>query len=455
MLPQHRFDQPGKSPFMDMQLVPKYADESVAGGVAIDPRLAQGLGMRTATVERQSLGQAVQVAGSVALNERDVAIVQARAGGFVQRVARLAPGDVVAPDAFIAELLVPEWAGAQREYLAVRQTGDASLIAAARQRLLWLGMTPQSVLQVERSGQAQGLVAVQAPQGGLVEDLAVRPGMTVAAGSTLARITGLSTVWVEAALPQDQAHAAMAGQAAQVRFAAFPGEVLEGRIAAVLPQADGSTRTLRVRIELPNPQGRLRAGMFAQVQLAAPAREALVVPSDAVIRTGQRTLVYLAEPAGRFRPVAVQLGAELGERTEVLKGLEPGQQVVVSGQFLIDSEASMQGVVQRQAAPMPMPTPAGSAAASASASASTPVHQADGTVVELSAGEVMLDHGPVPTLQWGAMQMAFKLPRPQLAQGLKAGDRVHFEFVQTDDGFEIRSLQRPSREAPQPKGGAR
>ncbi|TAK78027.1 MAG: efflux RND transporter periplasmic adaptor subunit [Aquabacterium sp.] len=433
MVPQQRFDKPGKSPFMDMQLVPKYADEAAGGSIAVDTGLAQALGMRTARVERRDVAQVAEVVGAVALNERDVAIVQARAAGFVQRVARLAPGDVIAPGALIAELLVPEWAGAQREYLAVRRTGDAALTAAARQRLVWLGMPLALVDQLERSGQVQATQVVQAPLGGLLEELAVRPGMTVAPGSTLARITGLASVWIEAAVPQEQAALAVVGQPAQIRLPAFAGQALDGRVLAVLPQADSNTRTLRVRIELPNPQGRLRAGMFAQVRLAAARRQALVVPSDAVIRTGQRALVYLVEAAGRFRPVPVQLGEQLGEHTEVLQGLEAGQQVVASGQFLIDSEASMQGLLQRQATLAPAP--------SSGPAAALPVHQADGTITEISADEVTLDHGPVPSLQWGAMQMAFKLSRPELARGLRAGQRVHFEFVQTDDGFEIRALQ--------------
>jgi Cu(I)/Ag(I) efflux system membrane fusion protein len=351
MSPQQKFDKPGKSPFMDMQLVPKYADEAPAGGVAVDPRVAQTLGVRTVVAERQRVVASLQVPATVQLNERDVALVQARTAGFVQRVARLAPGDVVPAGAFIAELLVPEWAGAQQEFLALRKTGDEALAAAARQRLVLLGMPPELIEQVERSGQVQAVTTIQAPTGGLVQELMVRAGMTVSQGMSLARITGLSTVWIEAALPESQAASARVGEPVDVVLPAFPGETLRGRVSAVLPEANPETRTLRVRAELPNPGGRLRAGMFARMTLGASAEEALVLPSEAVIRTGQRSLVYVVDQPGRFSPVQVRVGREWGDRLEILQGLQAGQQVVASAQFLIDSEAGMQGVLPRQVDP--------------------------------------------------------------------------------------------------------
>jgi Cu(I)/Ag(I) efflux system membrane fusion protein len=432
MSPQQKFDKPGKSPFMDMQLVPKYADEApAAAGVAIDPQVAQTLGVRTTTAQKLSLGVTLQAPATVQLNERDVSILQARAAGFVQRVARLAPGDVIAPGAFIAELLVPEWAGAQQEFLAVRRTNDQPLAAAARQRLVLLGMPASLIQQVERTGEVQALITVTAPAGGLVQELMVRPGMTVSQGMSLARITGLSTVWVEAAVAQAQAGLARVGEPVEVVLDAFPGETLRGKVSAVLPEASSETRTLRVRAELPNPQGRLRAGMFAQMRLGAAAAEALVVPAEAVIRTGQRAVVYVVERPGRFVPVQVRLGRELGDKLEVLQGIEPGQQVVVSGQFLIDSEASMQGVLERQAAP-----------ASAAAAA---VHEAVGRIVAFDGQTITLDHEAVPALQWPAMEMDFTLARPGLVQGLKPGDTVRFSFREAQQGHEVVALRREAK----------
>ncbi len=437
MSPQQKFDKPGKSPFMDMQLVPKYADEVTTGGVAVDPRVAQMLGVRTATVQKQRIGTTLQVTAAVQLNERDVSILQARTAGFVQRVARLAPGDVVAAGAVIAELLVPEWAGAQQEFLAVRRTGDEALTAAARQRLVLMGMPASLIQQVERTGQVQALTTVHAPIGGLVQELMVRPGMTVSQGMSLARITGLSTVWIEAALPEAQAGTARVGESVDVVLAAFPGETLRGKISAVLPEASSETRTLRVRAELPNPKGRLRAGMFARMQLGASSEEALVVPAEAVIRTGQRAVAYVVERPGRFRPVQVRLGRELGDKLEILQGLQPGQQVVASGQFLIDSEASMQGVLQRQAGP------AASAASAASGRASAEsVVETVGRVVAFAGQQVTLDHEAVPALKWPAMQMDFRLAQPGLSKGFKPGDTVRFSLRESQDGYEVVALRR-------------
>jgi Cu(I)/Ag(I) efflux system membrane fusion protein len=447
MYPQQRFDKPGKSPFMDMQLIPKYAGEAPAGSVAVDPRVAQTLGWRTAIVERRKSKSVVEASATVQLNERDIVIVQTRTAGFVQRVGRLAPGDVISAGTLIAELLVPEWAGAQQEFLAVRSTGDAALTAAARQRLVLLGMSPGSIDAVERTGRVQSTMTVTAPIGGLVQELMVRQGMTLSPGTTLARINGLSSVWLEASLPEVQAGAVSTGQLVQARLSSFPGEALSGKVTAILPEANAQTRTLRVRIEVPNRQGRLRAGMFAQVRFATEQQEALMVPAEAVIRTGQRSLVYLVEKAGQFRPVEVQLGRELGDQVEVLKGLVAGQEVVSSGQFLIDSEASMQGVMQRATPTAPnsaaqaASVPSSLSAASASA-ASLMVHRGVGKIAQIAPDEVTIDHGPVATMKWPAMQMSFKIPRPQLAAGLKTGDAVSFGFVQTDDGFEIRDLSR-------------
>jgi Cu(I)/Ag(I) efflux system membrane fusion protein len=352
MVPGQKFDKPGKSPFMDMQLVPRYADEDTAENGAtlgVSTQAQQALGVRLAEVTLRPVGAAVELPATVQLNERDIAIVQARTAGFVERVHARAPGDVVAAGAPLVDLLYPEWLGAQQEYLAVKATGDAALARAARQRLLLLGMTPTLLDSVDAQGKAIGVQTVSAPIGGLIAELMVRQGMTVSPGMSLARINGLGTVWVEAALPESQAAAVLTGQAAVARFAALPGQVISGRVTALLPEANRETRTLRLRVELPNPGLRLRAGMAAQISLRAAPRQALVVPAEAVIRTGRRALVYLAEGGGRFRPVEVQTGEQIDDWLVVTSGLTAGQKVVASGQFLLDSEASLQGVLARAA----------------------------------------------------------------------------------------------------------
>ncbi len=445
MVPTQRFDKPGKSPFMEMQLVPRYADEAgsdTGSAVTVSPQAVQSLGLRVATAELRVLQPAVDVVGTVGLNERDVSIVQARANGFVERIFARAPGDVIASGAPLAEVLHPDWLAAQREYLAVRATGDPTLTQAARARLTLLGMPASVVERVESTGQAQVVTTIVAPSGGLIAELMVRQGMTVSAGMTLARINGLGTVWVEAAVPEAMAAAVATGQRAELRLAAFAGEVLRGKVAAVLPEASRDTRTLRVRVEVPNPGGRLRAGMFGQVRLlgAGQGAEVVTVPGEAVIRTGRRALVYVVDAPGRYRPVEVELGAEVDGRLAVLKGLAAGQQVVASSQFLIDSEASLQGL---------------NIAGAASAAATAAEHSTRGRVTEIDGATITLDHEPVPALKWPAMTMPFQLAMPDAARGLKPGDAVRFRFRQQGDEHIVTAIERePAASDPHAGHGA-
>ncbi|MCU0940082.1 MAG: efflux RND transporter periplasmic adaptor subunit, partial [Burkholderiaceae bacterium] len=240
-------------------------------------------------------------------------------------------------------------------------------------------------------------------------------------------INGLATVWLEAALPELQAAGIAPGQVALARVAALPGETLRGKVAAVLPEINAETRTLRLRIELPNPGQRLRAGMFAQVTLQGPAAaDAVVLPVEAVIRTGRRALVYVQDAPGRFRPVEVELGPEVDGQVVVRSGIAAGQPVVASGQFLIDSEASLQGVMARA-------EPGAGAAME---------YPATGVVVELDQNSITLDHAPVPALKWPAMTMPFQWAKPGLARGLKPGDRVEFSFRQAGDEHIVTRIQR-------------
>jgi Cu(I)/Ag(I) efflux system membrane fusion protein len=443
MVPAQRFDKPGKSPFMDMQLVPKYAGEAdtAAGGVSIDPAKVQNLGVRYTTAERGQLDSSLTAAGVLDFNERDVAIVQARAAGFVQRVYGRAPGDVIAAGAPLAEVLVPEWAGAQAEFLAVRRSGDATLSAAARQRLILLGMPPATVAEVERSGRPRTVLTIATPTGGVIKTLSVRNGMTVSPGQTLAEINGLGRVWLNAAVPEALGGPVRIGQAVVATLAAFPDEAFNGRVTAILPQANTDTRTLTVRIELTNAGRRLRPGMFATVRFGAAAQPALLVPSEAVIRTGRRTLVMLAQPGGRFQPAEVRTGREGGGRTEILAGLSEGERVVASGQFLIDSEASLSGLQARPLmAPMAAMTPTPSPASKATAAPA--LYESVGRIEQITPQAVTLSHQPVPALQWPAMTMQFRLADPALAKGLRAGDQVRFGFEQAESGPTVRRMAR-------------
>ena len=350
MFPNQKFDKPGKSPFMDMQLMPKYADGGAASatpGVSIDPSAMQNLGIRVVAAKTGTLSSNLSVTGSIDFNQRDVAIIQARSGGFVQRVYARAPGDVIGAGAPIADIQLPEWGGAQTEFLSVRRLGNPSLTAAARQRLRLLGMSDAVISGVERSGRTNGTVTITSPISGVIQTLDARAGVTLAMGQTLAQVTGLGTVWLNAAVPEAQSANLRIAQNATASLTAFPGETFAGRVIAILPTAQTDSRTLTVRIELANRGGRLRPGMFAQVGLGGDARAALLVPSEAVIRTGTRTIVMLAAKDGRYHPAEVRTGRESGGQTEILEGLRDGEQVVASGLFLLDSEASLTGIAVR------------------------------------------------------------------------------------------------------------
>ena len=438
MSPTQHFDKPGKSPFMEMQLVPKYADDAPSQPdavpvVTIDTGRLQRLGARIVAAERGTLPSGITASGSLDFNQREVAVVQARSGGFVQRVYGRAPNDIVPAGAPIADLLVPEWAGAQAEYLAVRSTGDPALVQAARLRLALLGMQPGMISAVERSGRPHNVVTITTPVGGAIKTLSVRAGMTLTQGQTLAEVNGLGTVWLNAAVPETGAARLRVGAPARASFAGFPGEDFTGRVTAVLPQADAASHTLTVRIELPNRGGKLRPGMFATVTIGDGARPALLVPSEALIRTGTRTLVMLAQDNGRFRPAEVQTGAEARGRTEILAGLSQGEKVVASGQFLLDSEASLSGIAARQiagdAGRMRMP------AANPSA-----LNETTGRIEQLTDRSVTISHPPIPAIGWPAMTMNFALGDPTLAQHLKAGDEVRFGFDQPPAGPTVRHM---------------
>jgi Cu(I)/Ag(I) efflux system membrane fusion protein len=358
MVPGPKFDKPGKSPFMDMQLVPVYADDaSDNASVAINPRLQQNLGVRTAKAVAGSLSNAVSAVGNVAYNERDVVVVQARSNGFVEKLFVRATLDPVRKGQPLAELYVPEWVAAQEEYLsAKRLRSDIDALAlggladAAAQRMRLAGMSEEQIRAVDVRGTVQPRFTITSPIDGVVGELSAREGMTIAPGAPLFRLNGLATVWVNAEVPESAAAEVRPGNAVQARTPALPGSVFKGRVSAILPEVNATTRTLTARIELANPASHLVPGMFATIEFAPTRRrDAVLVPSEAMIRTGKRTVVILARGKGRFAPVDVETGIESNGQTEIRKGVHAGDNVVVSGQFLVDSEASLRASIARMA----------------------------------------------------------------------------------------------------------
>jgi len=433
MYPQQHFPAPGKSPFMDMPLVPKYSDDANDKGqlaVQVSAGLQQNLGIRLATVTAGRLERSLSVSGVLAFDERDFSVLQARTGGYVERAYGRATGDIVVKGAPLADVLTPEWAGLQEEYLALRHSGDAQLTAAARQRLVLSGMPVDLINRVASTGKVQLSVTLSAPTAGVIQVLDLRPGMTLTPGATLARINGVANVWLEAAVPEAQAQGLHEGQPVQAQLPAFPGDPVPGKLTALLADADLQSRTLRLRIELPNPDGRLRPGMPAQVALhpSVSAEESLLVPAEAVIRTGKRDLVMLAEEGGRFRPVEVVLGQESKGQVAVLQGLQAGQRIVASGQFLLDSEANLKGI---EAA----------TAQDAQPKAGPALHEANGRIVQIDGAQLTVAHGPFLTLGMPGMTMTFPVADQSLLDGLKVGAQIRFGIRERDEGMVVEQIK--------------
>ena len=459
MVPASKFDKPAKSPFMDMMLVPVYAaGEADQGKTTVSPRIQQNLGVRTAVVTDGTLSPQVSAVGSIAFNERDQATVQSRATGYVERLHVRATLDRVTKGQPLLDLYVPDWVAAQEEFLAVKrmQGSDlALLIDGARQRMRQAGMSDEQIRQVEASGKSQARTTITAPLGGVVVELMAREGMTVMAGTTLFRINGLSTVWANAEVPESQAALVRPGAKVQASSPAAPGMTFDGKVQAILPEVNSATRTLKARLELANPGARLVPGMFVSMQfMGMQAQKSLLVPTEAVIQTGKRTVVILAEENGRFSPVDVQTGLESGGQTEIKRGLQASQRVVVSSQFLIDSEASLKGVETRLNEP---PKPADATGATPANTATTaPRHEGEAKVVAMGKEAITLSHGPIATLKWGAMTMDFKRPAlPDLPKNLAVGSQVGFEFFMDAEGLpQLTRVTPMALAAPAPEPGA-
>jgi Cu(I)/Ag(I) efflux system membrane fusion protein len=425
--------------------VPVYADGDAGSDgskVTVSPRIQQNLGVRTAEVTDGLLSPQVSAVGNIAFNERDQAFVQARATGYIERLHVRATLDRVSKGQPLAELYVPDWIAAQEEFLSVRRmhgTDLAPLVDGARQRMRQVGMSNEQIRLVESSGKTQARITLTAPIGGVVVELMAREGMTVMPGATLFRINGLGSVWANAEVPESQAALIRPGTKVQASSAAAPGTALRGTVQAILPEVNAVTRTLKARVELANPGNLLVPGMFVNMQfMDMRAEKSLLIPTEAVIQTGKRVVVMLAEDKGKFRPVEVETGIESNGQTEIKRGLQMGQRVVVSSQFLVDSEASLKGVEARlNDAPKP------------STANTAPRHDGEAKIEAIGQDSITLAHGPIPSLKWGAMTMDFKLPASGKPRNLEPGDKVSFEFYMDAEG--LPQLTRVSAMAPEPK----
>ena len=360
MVPNQHFDQPGKSPFMDMQLIPKYADEGATagragdahGGVRISPNMVQSLGIRLGRVERAGIPSDLHAVGSVTFDERLLELVQSRVEGYVTQLHVKAPYEHVHRGQPLAEILSPQWLEAQQQYIALLESNadpTGALLEATHDRLAVLGVPDRTIRALESSHKPSTTTTVYAPTEGVVTELSVRAGSAFMAGASLFRINGLETVWVNAQIPEARVSSAAAGWSAQVHATAWPDTAFKGRVLAVLPDVDPRTRTLTARVAIDNEDLKLSPGMYVTLDFAGSASELdLVIPSEAIIATGRRKVVIVARPgSGGFDVANVTTGREQEERTVILSGLTEGESVVLSGQFLIDSEASLTATLSR------------------------------------------------------------------------------------------------------------
>ncbi len=365
MVPDQHFPKAGLSP-MGMQMVPKLASDGGAREtVHVDAATTQNLGIRVTPVTRRALATGIAAPASIRWDPRQAVIISARVDAIVGRLHIRAPYTTVASGAALADLIAPQWTSAIAEYRALEhmQSTDArALRDAGRERLRVLGLSAADVASAGAGDHASG-ITTHAPRAGIVTSLDVREGQRVTAGQTLMTINGLDTVWVEAALPQASASTVSSGTPVTVRVDALAGRAFHGTVETMLPDIDATTRTQVARIVLANPDGVLRPGMFATVGFEpAVGSPVLVVPDEALLTTGSKAHVIVSMDGDRFRPVVVHTGRSAEGYTEILSGLEDGDKVVVSSQFLIDSEASLSGALDRLDQDPATPAEAGTAA---------------------------------------------------------------------------------------------
>lgn len=435
MVPGHKFDKPGRSPFMDMDLVPVYDDEGAAeGGVKVNPTLQQSLGIRFATVRREETRDSFDVVGTTQFDESAAEVVQSRVNGYIDRLYARAPMQRIKRGEPIAQVFVPDWIAPQEEYLALKRGGHSELVMAARQRMRALSIPDRLIAQAERTGQAQSHFILTSPATGVITELAVREGAMASPGMTLAKISGLNKLWLIAEVPELLANSVRPGMTVEASFAGEPSRIFSGHVREVLPGVNTATRTVQARLELDNRDGLLTPGMLMRVRLGAEkSTSRLLVPTEAVITSGKRSVVLVAGENNSMQPVVVMTGRDIGDDTEILSGLTEGQKVVTSGQFLIDSEANLKSVLpkftgEQTNASIQPPATAG------------PIYRGVGKVEMVAPEALTISHNPIPELKWGVMTMDFNKPRPDAFAEVKPGQDIEFSFTETKEGYVLESV---------------
>jgi len=363
MHPQIVRDQPGNCPICGMTLVekPMEPDAGKHPAVSVSGTVIQSMGVRTAKVERGTLWKHIRTVGRIAYDETRLAHVHPRAAGWIEDLTLRAEGEPVKKGQELAALYAPDILSAQVDFLIATEPqapGARKVTADKARNLLRLLEVPEAVIgEIERTRETRNTVPVLAPADGIVTQLMARAGMYVTPGSEMFTIADLGQVWVMVDVFEHQLAWVAPGMAAEISVPAYPGRKWEGKVDYLYPDLDPKTRTLRVRLVFPNPDLDLKPNMFADVTISGgPKRDLLKIAREALIQTGERQSVVKALGGGRFQPVDVVTGMETAEGVEILSGLNEGDEIVVSGQFLIDSESSLQASYRRMSDEAPPPT---------------------------------------------------------------------------------------------------
>ncbi|WP_036626992.1 efflux RND transporter periplasmic adaptor subunit, partial [Pantoea sp. AS-PWVM4] len=351
MKPDTKFDKPGKSPFMDMDLVPKYADEGDAAnsnGIRIDPVQVQNLGMKTVQVSKGRLQYSRTLPANVSFNDYQFVIVQARADGFVEKVYPLTLGDKVPKGTTLIDITIPEWVTAQSEYLLLSSSGGSTTqVKGILERLRLAGMPEEDIQRLRTSRSIQTRFTIKAPIDGVITAFDLRSGMNISKDKVVAQIQGMDPVWISAAVPEAVAGLLNDHSRFAVSVPAYPNHTFRIEKWTLLPSVDQTTRTLQVRLQVDNRDELLKPGMNAFLQLQSQSDEMLLIPSQAVIDTGDEQRVITVDHAGRFVPKAIRVLQATSQQTGIADGLQEGESIVANGLFLIDSEANISGALAR------------------------------------------------------------------------------------------------------------
>ena len=449
MTPSITADRPLKDD-MGMDYIPVYEDEegeqSIGdnGVVSIAPNVINNMGVRIASVERSVLPRHINTVGYISYDQDKIHHVHLRTEGWIENLRVKFAGERVHKNDLLFETYSPKLVTAQQEYIQALNTGNKFLLNASRTRLSALGVADAQISRLEKTRQVEQLIKTYASQDGVVAELAVREGMFVEPDLQIMSIVNFSSVWVLADIFEQQAAWVAAGQETEMQLSYYPGKVWKGRLEYVYPDVDQKTRTLKVRLRFANADELLKPNMYADVSvLTGDAKPVLAIPREALIRTGGQQRVIVALGEGKFAPREVKAGSESGDHVEILEGLQEGEQVVASGQFLIDSESSLKASLQRI-------TSGDTAASSATESTdqAKPPAIGIGVVNKLHDNKINISHEPIASIKWPAMTMDFQLADPGLASGIQSGSKVEFEFSEAQGGAFVISRLNPLKAAP-------